>query len=73
MSPIKARFAQPSVGRDIDAVEQGARLGRVEHRDLPRGDDMPRPAHRVRWVDRHDLAVDQPIEQVAQRREPLLD
>ena len=34
---------------------------------------MPGPAHRVRWVNRHDLTVDQPIEQVAQRRQSLLD
>jgi hypothetical protein len=45
----------------------------MEHRRLPRGDDVLGPAHRVRRVDRHDLAVDQPVEQVAQRRKPLLD
>jgi hypothetical protein len=27
----------------------------------------------MRRVDRHHLAVDQPIEQVTQRRQPLLD
>jgi hypothetical protein len=33
---------------------------------------VPGPPHRVRWVDRHDLAVDQPVEQMPQRGEPPL-
>jgi hypothetical protein len=49
-----------------------ARFGRIEHRRLPGSHDMPGTAHGVRRVDRHYLTVDQPIEQVAQRREPLL-
>jgi hypothetical protein len=58
---------------DIDAVEQRAGFGRVEYGCLARGDGMPRPAHRVRWVDWHDLAVDQPGEEVPQRCKPLFD
>ena len=50
-----------------------ARFGWIEHRRLTRRHDVPRPAHRVPRIDRHDLAVDQPIEQMPQRREPLLD
>jgi hypothetical protein len=34
---------------------------------------MSRPAHRRGRVDRHDLAGDEPIEQMADRGEPLLD
>jgi len=34
---------------------------------------MTGPTHRVRRVDRHDLAVDQPVEQVTQGGEPLFD
>jgi len=65
--------AQAGVCRDIDTVEQRARFGRIEHRRLPAGDDMPGPAHRVRRVDLHHVTGDQPIEQVAERGEPQLD
>ena len=34
---------------------------------------VPRPAHRRGRVDRHDLAGHQPIEQMTDRGEPLLD
>ena len=34
---------------------------------------MPGPAHRAGRIDRHHLAGDEPIEQVADRGEPLLD
>jgi hypothetical protein len=34
---------------------------------------LPGPAHRRRRVDRYDLASDQPIEQMTDRGEPLLD
>jgi hypothetical protein len=34
---------------------------------------VARVSHRVRRVDRHDLAGNQPIEQVADRGKPLLD
>ena len=56
--------AQARVRRDIDAVEQRACFRRIEHRRLPRRNDVARPAHGVRRVDRHDLAGDQPVEQV---------
>jgi hypothetical protein len=59
--------------RHIDAVEQSTRFGRIEYRRLSGRHDVARPAHRVRRIDRHDLAVDQPIEYVAQRCKPLLD
>ena len=49
------------------------RLGGIEHRRLPAGHDVPGPAHRRGRVDRHDLAGDQPVEQVTDRSEPLLD
>jgi hypothetical protein len=71
--PDQGAVAQAGLRRDIDAVEQRARFGGIEHRRLPGRHDVARPAHRVRRVDRHDLAVDQPIEQVAERGEPLLD
>jgi hypothetical protein len=59
--------------RDIDAVEKRGRLGRIEHQRLSGCDDMRGPANRMRRVDRHDLTIDRSIEQVPQRREPLLD
>ena len=59
--------------RRVDAVEQRARFGRIEHRRLPGRHDVPGPAHRCGRVDRHDLAGDEPIEQMADRGEPLLD
>ena len=34
---------------------------------------MARTAHRRRRIDRHDLAGDQPVEEVADRRKLLLD
>jgi hypothetical protein len=40
---------------------------------LPGRHDVPGPAHRAGRIDRHHLAGDEPIEQVADRGEPLLD
>src|SRR5437763_7303464 len=40
---------------------------------LPRRHDVAGPEHRAGWVDRHDLVGDQPIEQMTDRGEPLLD
>ena len=54
-------------------LSSSARLGRVEHWRLPRCHDMPGPAHRAGRIDRHDLAGDEPVEQMADRREALLD
>jgi hypothetical protein len=71
MSPIKARSRRPATF--ADAVEQRARLGGIEHRRLPGRHDVPRPAHRSGRVDWHDLAGDEPVEQVTDRGEPLLD
>jgi hypothetical protein len=73
MSPIRARFAQACRPRRVDAVEQRARFRRIEHRRLPGRDDMARPAHRSGRIDRHDLAGDEPVEQMTDRGEPLLD
>ena len=73
MSPISARSRRPAMRRRVDAVEQRARFRRIEHRRLPGRHDVPGPAHRGGRVDRHDLAGDQPVEQVADRGEPLLD
>jgi hypothetical protein len=66
-------IAQADDTRGVDAVEQRTRRGGIEHRRLPARHDVPGPAHRRGRVDRHDLAVDQPIEQVTERGEPLLD
>jgi hypothetical protein len=54
-------------------LSNSARFRGIKYRRLPRRHYMPGPAHRVRRVDRYDLTVDQPIEQVTQRREALLD
>ena len=66
-------IAQADDGRDIDAVEQLARLRRRQHRRLAALDDVLRPAHRVGGIDREDLADDEPVEQHADRGEVLLD
>src|SRR6516225_4619830 len=58
----KGAVAQAGMRRDIDAVEQRPRFRRIEHRRLPGGHDVTGPSHCVRRVDRHDLAVDQPVE-----------
>jgi hypothetical protein len=57
--------------RDIDALEQCPRFSGIKHWRLSDRDDMSGPAHCMRRIDRHDLTVDQPIEQVSQRCEPL--
>src|SRR5438552_6505734 len=64
---------QASDRRYIDAVEERARFRRLERRRFPGSHNMSWPTHRMRGVDRYHLAVDKPIEQVAQRGQPLLD
>src|SRR5205085_6196590 len=59
LPPDQRAVAQTQMRLNIDAVEQRPRLGRVEHRRLPAGHDVRRPAYRVRRIDRHDLAVSQ--------------
>jgi len=80
-APIRAKdhqsdqraIAQTGMRHHIDAVEQRARFRWIEHRRLPGRDDMTRPAHRSGRVDWHDLAGDEPIEQMPDRGEPLFD
>jgi len=55
------------------AVEQRTRRGGIEHRRLPVRHDVPWPAHRHGRVDWHHLVGDEPVEQVTDRGEPLLD
>jgi hypothetical protein len=69
MSPI----TQTGMCRDIDAIEQRAGFGRIEYRRLPGRHNVPGPAHRCGRVDRHNLTGDEPIEQMTDRGEPLLD
>ena len=52
---------------------QPPRLGRIQRRRFPFFRSMAGPAHRRGRVVRHDLAGDEPVEQVADCREPLLD
>jgi hypothetical protein len=54
-------------------LSSSACLRRIEHRRLPGRHDVPGPTHGRSRVDRHDLAGDEPVEQVADRGEPLLD
>ncbi len=73
MSPIRARSRRPTTV-DVSMLSSSARpFGRIEHRRLPGRHDVPGPAYRPGRVDRHDLAGDQPVEQVTDRSEPLLD
>jgi hypothetical protein len=63
MSTISARSRSPE-WIATSMLSSSARFSRIEHRRLSRRDDVARPAHYVRRVDRHDLAGDQPVEQV---------
>ena len=54
-------------------LSSSARFRWIEHRRLPGRPDVPGPANRRGGVDRHHLAGDQPIQQVTNRGEPLLD
>ena len=49
------------------------RLDGLQYRGLARAHHVARPAHRSRRIRSHDLADDQPVEQVPQGGEPLLD
>jgi hypothetical protein len=59
--------------RRVDAVEELARLGRVQYRRFAGFYDVLRAAHGHGRVHRHDLADDQPIEQMADGGEMLFD
>jgi hypothetical protein len=72
MSPIRARSRRPTTV-DVSMLSSSARFRWIEHRRLPGRHDVPGPAHRRGRVDRHDLAGDQPVEQVTDRGQPLLD
>jgi hypothetical protein len=48
-------------------------LGRIEHRGLAAFDDVLRAAHRTGWIGLHHVPGHKPIEEVAKRREALLD
>ena len=65
--------AQADDGRDVDAVEQLARLRRRQHRRLAALGRVLRPAHRVGGIDRENLPDDEIIEQHPDRGEMLLD
>jgi hypothetical protein len=54
-------------------LSSSARFRRIEHRRLPGRHHVPGPAHRRGRVDRHHPAGHQPVEQVADRGEPLFD
>ena len=54
-------------------VSSRAGLLFVEHPRLAALDDVLGPAHRMRRVDREDLADDEPVEQHADRSQMLLD
>jgi hypothetical protein len=56
----------------LDAVEERACLGRIEHRRLAGFNEVGGAAHRGGRVDRHDLADHQPIEEMPHGGEPLL-
>ena len=65
--------AQPDRRGDVDAVEQRPRLGRIQHRRLALAHAVRRTADGGGGIERHDLADDQPVEQVADGGELLLD
>ena len=71
MSPIRARSRRPMTV-EVSMLSSSARFHRIEHRRLPAGHDVPGPAHRASRIDGHDLAGNEPIEQMTDRSEPLL-
>jgi hypothetical protein len=65
--------AQADDGRDVDAVEQLARLRGRQHGSLAALDGVLRPAQRVGGIDGEDLPDDEIVEQHSDRGEMLLD
>lgn len=59
-------------GVGLDRGDEIAHLLRRQHRRLADLDRVPRAAHRRRRIDRQHLADHEPVEQGAQRGEPLL-
>jgi hypothetical protein len=71
MSPIRARSRRPTTV-DVSMLSSSARFRRIKHRRLPGRHHVPGPAQRRGRVNRLDLTSDEPIEQVADCREPCL-
>ena len=61
------------MGGHVDHIEQAPRFVGRQHRRLAPPLAMRRPAHRRGGVHRHDMARHQPIEQVTDAGELLLD
>jgi len=70
--PDERAIAEPDDGRDVDAVDEFARLLCREHRRLPLLCDVPRPADWTRRVERDHLAHNQVVEEHPDRSEVLL-
>jgi hypothetical protein len=70
--PDESAITQPRRRRRVDRIKQAPRLGRLEHRRLAAAHHMTRPTHRGRRIEGHDLAGDQPVEQMADRGQVLL-
>ena len=64
--------AQTHQGGSVDAVEQCARFGWLQHRRLALAHDMPGSPHRRGRIHGHDLTHHQPVKQMADGGEPLL-
>ena len=69
---MSARSRRPITVVDVDRVDELPRFLRIKHRRLAAPHDMARPAHGGGGIHRHDLADDQPIEQMPQRRQAQL-
>jgi hypothetical protein len=63
--------AQPDHGGDVDAVQQRARLVRIQHRGFSRLHYMLGATDRMSGIGGDDLAGDQPVEQHADGGEEL--
>jgi hypothetical protein len=72
MSLIKARSRRPTTV-DASMLSSRAHLSGIEQRRCSGLTRCRGPAHRLGRVDRHDLAADKSIEQMADRGESLLD
>jgi len=72
MMPMSRTVSQARERACIDGGNQGARFLAIENRRAALGDDVFRPAHRVRRVHVDNLADHEPIKQHAYRGQALL-
>jgi hypothetical protein len=66
-------IAQANRGSRINTIQKGAGFGRFQYRDLALAHDVFRATHRRSRIHRYDLADHQPVKEMADSGEALLD